>query len=129
MSAFKHDKKRCMKLQVSALLLIGFVSLGSSTQAQQRDPTRPPTQQDVSGRALNNAALALQSVHVGETDRWAMINGTKLREGEQMGRYRVTSIALSEVHLEADGKRVIVRMYESIKSTTATQSTDQGGQP
>jgi len=126
MLAYNHKNQRLGIVQGATLALITLLISVTAVQAQQRDPTRPPSQQDVRGNLLNTETFALQSVHVSATDRWAIMNGTKVREGEQMGAYRVTAIALSEVHLETDGKQVIVRMYESIKRSTANTTKDQG---
>ncbi|MEX1222886.1 MAG: general secretion pathway protein GspB [Idiomarina sp.] len=98
-------------------------------QAQQRDPTRPPQSGEVQKTTnLPAQMLELQAIQLHENDRWAQINGQKLRENEFIGIYQVIRIDLSKVILEANGKQVIVRMYQSVKqSQEAHASTTNGG--
>lgn len=115
------------KLLITAMLVV-LVSVPA--QAQQRDPTRPPQAGEVQQNTrLPAQMLELQAIQLRENDRWAQINGQQLRESEFIGIYQVIRIELSKVILEANGKQVIVRMYQSVKQTQETHAaTTNGGQ-
>lgn len=112
-------------LLIMALLVVLTVL---PAQAQQRDPTRPPQAGDVQRTTrLPEQTLELQAIQLRDNDRWAQINGQKLRENEFIGTYQVIQIDLSKVILEANGKQVIVRMYQSVKQSQETHSSATNG--
>lgn len=87
--------------------------------AQQADPTEPPS------RALLSAAPAqveLRSMRLTsiwyrasyrDGDSVAIINGSRVKQGEKIGDYRVVRIEPDQVTLENDDGEISLRVFRS----------------
>ena len=103
------------KSNVAALLL--FSVLAGSVHALT-DPTRPTDPGSYFGSAESHADRDwfLQSILSSPQRRIAVINGTRVREGDQIGSARVVRIHDSHVLLNSRGRTLTLHLYpDSIK--------------
>lgn len=96
------------------MLLLATAPVGAATIA---DPTAPtPGSLGASG-PTGKAALTLNATYIGKADRYAIINGVKLREGESLGRIRLQRIRHKSVDITADGRKQSLQLHERIVKT------------
>ena len=101
-----------------ATLLTGALLVFSIPIAALQDPTRPtdPALYFGQGDAGNGSGWSLQSILSSPQRRIAIINGTRVREGDRIGSARVVSIKASYVLLNTGKRTLTLRLLpESIK--------------
>jgi len=93
------------RLQVVLLLLLGMLSFNASAL---QDPTRPtdPVLYFGGNHRPGTSVWTLQSILSAPDRRIAIINGTRVREGDRIGNARIVSIKPSHVVLNT-GKRTL----------------------
>jgi MSHA biogenesis protein MshK len=97
-------------------MILGLFS--SASVWALNDPTRPtdPSQFFGSTSTANSADLMLQSVLFAPERRVAVINGTRLQEGDRIGSARVVRIQDSQVLLETSrGMRTLRLLPQTLK--------------
>jgi len=100
-----------------SLLLILWLGLSGNLYALN-DPTRPvdPALYFGTGQARNGSGWSLQSILSSPERRIAIINGSRVREGDRIGSARVVRIRDSHVLLKTGGRTVTLRLLpQSIK--------------
>jgi len=100
---------------ISALLL--GCGLAASVHALQ-DPTQPTDPEQFFGSADSHSgsSWSLQSILSSPQRRIAVINGTRVKEGDRIGSARVIRIHDSHVLLGTSGRRLTLHLFpESIK--------------
>ncbi len=98
------------------LLIIGFAPAGNLYALH--DPTRPtdPALYFGSGKTPAGGNWSLQSILSSPERRIAVINGTRVREGDRIGSARVVQIRDSHVLLNTGGSTLTLRLLpDSIK--------------
>lgn len=106
-----------MARQLPLLLLIGSLCTASGAWGLN-DPTRPtdPAQYFGNARQQSSAGLMLQSILFASERRVAVINGTRVREGDQIGSARVVRIQDSQVLLQTSrGMRTLRLLPETLR--------------
>ena len=101
---------------ICALLLVGS-GLAGSVHAL-KDPTQPTDPANYFGTAEsgNTANWSLQSILSSPQRRIAVINGTRVREGDRLGSARVVRIRDSHVLLNNRGRTLTLHLFpESVK--------------
>jgi MSHA biogenesis protein MshK len=99
-----------MPSHLASLIIIGAALLSQQVHALH-DPTRPTDPADYFGSGVrSNSAWSLQSILSASDRRIAIINGTRVREGDQIGLARVISISESTVVLNTGGQRFTLRL-------------------
>ena len=94
-----------------ASLIIFVAALLSQQSHALHDPTRPTDPADYFGGGVrSNSTWSLQSILSAADRRIAIINGTRVREGDLIGSARVISIGESKVVLNTDGQRFTLRL-------------------
>ena len=98
------------QLQTLLLLLLSASSL--KTWALQ-DPTRPtdPAVYFGSDRNTVTATWTLQSILSSPDRRIAIINGTRVQEGDRIGTAQVVSIRPSQVVLNTGGRTLTLQLW------------------
>lgn len=94
------------------------LTLLSSTAFALHDPTRPtdPVLYFGQGNDTGSSGWSLQSILSSPHRRIAIINGTRVREGERIGSAKVVSIQASHVLLNTGERTLTLRLLpESIK--------------
>ncbi|MDT8386971.1 MAG: hypothetical protein RQ736_05620 [Thiogranum sp.] len=88
---------------LTLLMLAGCCGMAAAGTFQ--DPTRPmePAQFFGGSDAVDMDQLVLQSILYAPQRRVAVINGTRLREGDRLGNARVVRIEAARVLLETSG--------------------------
>ncbi len=83
-----------------------------ATAGTFNDPTRPmqPSQFFGDSAAVNLDQLMLQSILYAPQRRIAVINGTRLQEGDRIGTARVVRIEAARVLLETSGGMRTLRL-------------------
>jgi MSHA biogenesis protein MshK len=92
-------------------LLIGYLgALGSAFAVT--DPTRPTDPAAYFGTAstIDSNGWALQSILFASDRRIAVINGTRVKEGDRVGSARVVRIRDSQVLLDTGGRRLTLHL-------------------
>lgn len=99
-----------------ALVLMTLALLPTPVTALQ-DPTRPTDPVHYFGQGDRNAGgWSLQSILSSSQRRIAIINGTRVREGDRIGNAEVISIQASHVLLNTGKQTLTLRLLpESIK--------------
>ena len=93
------------------ILLTAITALAFLCQPAHGDPTRPPTQAEISawqsGRTVEDtgADWQLQTVLISEARRVAVINGQRYRTDDRIGSARIIAIDPGRVTLERDGEQ------------------------
>ncbi|MCO6412956.1 MAG: hypothetical protein J5I92_09445 [Thiogranum sp.] len=92
-------------------LLIASLGVSASALALQ-DPTRPTNASDWFGNKTSGtqAEWSLQSILTGPDRRIAVINGTRVREGDRIGTARVVQIEDSRVLLRTGEGTLTLRL-------------------
>lgn len=99
-----------MHSYLTSLLIIASVLLSQQSHALH-DPTRPTEPADYFGGGIrSNNAWSLQSILSATDRRIAIINGTRVREGDRIGSARVVSINESQVVLNTGGQHFTLRL-------------------
>ncbi|MGB5537245.1 MAG: general secretion pathway protein GspB [Thiogranum sp.] len=101
---------------IGALLLLG-PGLAGSVHAL-KDPTQPTDPGSYFGSAESRAgnSWSLQSILSSPQRRIAVINGTRVKEGDRIGSARVVRIHDSHVLLNTSGRTLTLHLFpESIK--------------
>jgi len=101
--------RRC---RYALVALAGF--LGTRAWALQ-DPTRPtdPALFFGSGHSIATPDWTLQSVLSSADRRIAVINGTRVREGDRIGSARVVSIQPSHVVLRTGSRNLTLQLWDN----------------
>lgn len=98
------------------LLTLLVAATAGTLSAQERDPTRPPSQAEIEAwfgtgpQVRGSAPFRLQSILLSPTRRIAVIDDQRLRIGEHIGTARVTSIEPGRVVLEQDDKNIVLEI-------------------
>ena len=110
-----------MNARLYALLCVGLLTvLRAAPAAALADPTQP------SGTPHLNAAGAdsgmggwrLNATHITSTKRLAVINGTRVAEGDLIGSARVLQVSHAQVKLDAQGEILTLRLLQAeVKKT------------
>jgi MSHA biogenesis protein MshK len=106
------------------LLLAGFAGIGSAV-AQVPDPTRPPDgvmTPESSGGVIVPTESGVQAVIVrskGKGKSSAVINGQYVEVGDKLGDKKVLKITESEVVLQGEGEREIMKATPDIEKVPA----------
>jgi len=109
-----------MRGRVCLLLLAGFAGMGPAG-AQVPDPTRPPAvvmTPEPSGGVIVPTESGVQAVIVrpkGKGKSSAVINGQYVEVGDKLGDKKVLKIAESEVVLQGEGEREIMKVTPDIE--------------
>jgi MSHA biogenesis protein MshK len=100
---------------IGALLLLG-PGLAASVHAL-KDPTQPTDPGIYFGRAESPSgnSWSLQSILSSPQRRIAVINGTRVKEGDQIGFARVIRIHDSHVLLNTSGRTVTLQLFPESK--------------
>ena len=87
-----------------------FLALGSATtEAELPDPTRPYVYQ--SPRVAAAPRLQLNAIIVSDERKLAIIDGKRLRVGDDIGGATLVSISKNEVELERGGQKLVLSMH------------------
>lgn len=108
--------------------IIGVTSLvilwcSAPVHAQQADPTEPPSRalQSDAAPQVEMRALRLTSIWYRASHRdgesVAIINGTRVKQGQQIGNYKVVRIEPDQVTLENDQGEISLRVFRSSNLT------------
>lgn len=94
-----------------SLLLMGC-ALSAGSHALN-DPTQPTDPAAYFGTATSreNSSWSLQSILSSPQRRIAVINGTRVREGDRIGTAQVIRIHNSGVVLDTSGRRLILHLF------------------
>jgi MSHA biogenesis protein MshK len=99
--------------------LLCVVCLGfSAVSPALNDPTRPTDHALFfgTGQSASSAQWVLQSILLSSDRRIAVINGTRVREGDRLGSAKVVRIADSHVLLKTGGTTLTLRLLpETVK--------------
>jgi MSHA biogenesis protein MshK len=101
---------------ICALLLLGPGLAGNAHAL--KDPTQPTDPKNYFGSAESHSdsSWSLQSILSSPQRRIAVINGTRVKEGERIGSARVVRIHDSRVLLNSRGRTLTLHLLpESIK--------------
>ena len=104
------------KRSVVPLLICCMAALGSAFALT--DPTRPtdPAAYFGTGTATDSKGWALQSILFASDRRIAVINGTRVQEGDRIGSARVVRIRDSQVLLDTGGRSLTLHLLpETVK--------------
>ncbi len=119
-----------MRVFVPSLVLS---CLGTLVHAQaMTDPMRPPLVASQPAAAREAAPERLvQTIIIGPAQRYAVINGRTLAQGERIGDARIERITETDVTLrQADGKTVVLGLLPHVqKKPTATLPALSRGAP
>ncbi len=96
----------CKRLSIAVLGLVLFGATG--VRAELQDPTRPPDFSEVEAMAgtpgamglAGTSRLTLQSILISPTRRIAIVNGERVKEGDEIGTARVVAIRAWGLELE-----------------------------
>lgn len=94
------------------IIVLLTMTATAHAQSELRDPTRPPTPAEIEAWFGNGpddqtrAPFRLQSILLGPQRRIAIIDGERLRPGEQLGDAEVQLIEPGRVVLERDGEKI-----------------------
>lgn len=102
------------KKLIAALLLLG-TALAGNVHALT-DPTRPTDPGNYFGNAENRSDRSwfLQSILSSPQRRIAVINGTRVREGDRIGSARVVRIRDSHVLLQSRGRTLTLHLFPEL---------------
>ncbi len=105
-----------VKRSVLALLVSYVMVLG--TAFGLTDPTRPtdPATYFGTGKPVNASGWLLQSILFASDRRIAVINGSRVQEGDRIGSARVLRIRDSQVLLDTGGRNLTLHLLpETVK--------------
>ena len=96
---------------VCALMLLGPALVGSVHAL--KDPTQPTDPEDYFGKAesRSGSSWSLQSILSCPQRRIAIINGTRVKEGDRIGSARVVRIRDSHVLLNSGGRTLTLHLF------------------
>lgn len=99
-------------------LVLSLMLAGSPLQASSlADPTRPVMGGGHSAASASGRQLQLNATYIGKQQRYAVINGVKLREGERYGALTLRRIQHQSVVLTA-GDRTVSLQLNNLKVKT-----------
>lgn len=104
------------KRSIPVLLMCCTVACGNASALT--DPTRPtdPASFFGAGKSARDTAWSLQSILFASDRRIAVINGTRVREGDRIGSARVVRIHDSQVLLDTGKGRLTLHLLpETVK--------------
>jgi MSHA biogenesis protein MshK len=103
------------KKKILALLLVG-PGLTAGAQAL-KDPTQPTDPGNYFGSSENHSAgsWSLQSILSSPQRRIAVINGTRVKEGDRIGTARVVRIRESHVLLKTRDRNLTLHVFPETK--------------
>lgn len=82
------------------------------------DPTRPSGMPQAAGRGEVSGHWHLTATHIAAGQRSAVVNGSRVREGETVGGARVLHIRHGQVQLLAQGRVTTLRLLPAnVKKT------------
>ncbi len=95
---------------VAPLLICGLAALGNAFGFT--DPTRPtdPAAYFGTAKGTDSGGWNLQSILFASDRRIAVINGTRVKEGDRIGSARVVRIRDSQVLLDNGGRRLTLHL-------------------
>jgi hypothetical protein len=94
-------------------VILLLLSTGVGNAVALNDPTRPTDPDSYFGSDRNavTATWALQSVLSAADRRIAIINGTRVQEGDRIGAARVVRIRPSQVELNTGGRTLTLQLW------------------
>jgi len=93
-----------------ALLLLAVYSL--TANSAKLDPTSPLGQRSITGQAINEKALILETIIHGDGVHTAIINGQVLQTYDTIGEYKLTAINDKSVVLRNDTERLKLYVFK-----------------
>lgn len=111
------------------IVLVAVVFMAPWALAQLPDPTRPPAQMmtSESGAAAAPVESGMQTVIVRRKGKsGAVINGQYVEVGGKLGDKRVIRISESEVIVQGEGGREVIRLIPSIEKTPVVKPVAKG---
>ncbi len=95
-------------------LLLGLAV--SASAYALKDPTQPTDPANYFGYPTNpsDSSWSLQSILSAPQRRIAVINGTRVREGDRIGAARVVRIHNSGVVLDSNGRRLTLDLFQQV---------------
>ena len=103
--------------------LIAWAPTGALARADELiDPTRPPDIVPLSAGDLSGfgGTFVLNSILISPQRRVAIVNGVRVKEGDQVDGAEVLEIFRSGVRLKAEGETFEVRMTASVKTAVSS---------
>jgi len=100
-----------MAKRIFSVLIVAWLS-GPCNAFALSDPTRPTDPSLYFGNSDNRSEgeWSLQSILYASNRRVAVINGTRVREGDRIGSARVVRIQDSQVVLNAGGRKLTLHL-------------------
>lgn len=122
-----HGSRRSATLRLAAYLagfFLGFFPIFESVAsgANVSDPTRPPAELLPPGSVSDRESPAseaprVQSVKIGKSAKFAVIDGVVVREGEAFNQMKVVRIHHQGVELKGDSGSVSLSINPSVSKT------------
>ena len=104
----------------AGLLLSLLLAMHNATAATLSDPTQPSgtPQMNAAGADSGMGGWRLNATHITSTKRLAVINGTRVAEGDLIGSARVLRVSHAQVKLDAQGEILTLRLLQAeVKKT------------
>lgn len=105
-------------------LLLGYaggLSLAYASGPTLSDPTRPPAEllqgSGAEGDAAPSEPLRVQSVKISKREKFAVISGTLVKEGDVFNQMKVVRIHHRGVELQGESGPVAVSLYPAVTKT------------
>ncbi|GGA82846.1 hypothetical protein GCM10011369_26050 [Neiella marina] len=91
-------------------------SVNAAAVEQLTDPTRPANYQAVAAANGGLSSLKLEQIVSSASRRFAVIDGQKVKIGQQVGQYEIVDIQPKEVLLrQSDGTDIRLTLFTHIK--------------
>lgn len=103
-------------------LVLAFGTVATAHAQTLADPMRPPVTAvpAATARELPAAAPQVQTIIIGPTQRYAVIDGRTLAQGDRFGAARIERITETEVTLrQPDGKASILGLLPQVQKKAA----------
>jgi flagella basal body P-ring formation protein FlgA len=84
------------------------------------DPTQPPASLNINNTASPNAST-VQSVTLGKTQRYAMINGNMVKVGDTIDAGRIIKITESDVWVKAGNVVSRISLFPNVSKHTTVR--------
>lgn len=106
--------------------ILGLI-LATATQAELRDPTRPPGYRNGAGSqqqaVTGDKGLRLSGIISGPGGNSAVINGRRLRPGHSVDGARVLAVTPELVKIERNGNRFTMELLPNPVKTPVARKT------
>ena len=102
---------RTWLMKVVVIVAAAAITLPAVAERELLDPTRPPSPATSAsnGKSAAVPSWRLESTLISDYRRVAVINGQKVREGNDVGGARVKVIRRNAVVLMADGREIVLK--------------------